>query len=168
MGALTELDRMLIAKAEAGLSKIRRRFSFSYTGILAVSCGANVVLLALSAFLISDNMTALRLPLLLGYAILAATYVHRTAMDYRLFGKHPSPDGIRCLTRSALNLRTTLRPLRIALILTSAVHVSIAIALAVAYSVDLSGGARTVAQSAFGLPVLLAYNYLICCTPEGR
>ncbi len=172
METLVRIDDGLIDFAEKTLFSVRDRLDMSFPRAMGICASTVVFLLALSAFLSPGDPVTVKIPLLMLYAVLAYAIGRTVLRHLAWFSNNWGPDIERVLTRDALGNRTKLRPLRALFGFFAFISVFWTLLLSLKSltlgAISLPDAVRDILSSLLGLPILMAYLYLICARPSWK
>ncbi|MDW9481179.1 hypothetical protein GOB57_21270 [Sinorhizobium meliloti] len=172
MEALVRIDETLIDFAERSLFAVRNRLDISFPKAIGLSASTTIVLMAFSVFLSSGNLVTVKIPLLCMYAVLAFVLGRTVLHHLAYFSKHWGPEAEKILSRDALGNRARFRRMRALLAFVGTVSVlwslTGSLRLLDLGEISLLDAGRELLSSLLGMPVLLAYHYLLCARPTAR
>ncbi|MCZ7860770.1 hypothetical protein O9X98_05070 [Agrobacterium salinitolerans] len=172
MEALVRIDDTFIDVVEKALLSARTRLGLSFPRAIAFCGSATLFLMALSVFMSAGNLLTVKIPLLTLYALLAYLMGKTVFRNLAYFNSNWNPDIERILAQSAMATRTKLRPARALFgffaILSVSFTLMVDLKLAGMGEISLLDAGRDILSSLIGIPVLLAYQYVMCARPSGR
>lgn len=172
MEALISIDDKFIDVVEKALLSVRTRLRLSFPRAIALCGSATIFLMALSVFMSAGNLLTVKIPLLTLYALLAYLMGKTVFSHLAYFNSNWNSDIERILTRSAMATRTKLRPVRALFgffaVLSVTFTLAVDLQLVTMGEIALPDAGRDLVSSLIGLPVLLAYQYVMCARPSGR
>ncbi|MCV9964632.1 hypothetical protein OIU34_22330 [Pararhizobium sp. BT-229] len=172
METLVRIDEALIDAVENGLYTARNKLGASYPKAMAFCLSTTIVVMAFATFISSSNFLTVKIPVLCLYAVLAYM-MGRTSLRYLAdFHVVWNPELERITTRDALGNRQRLRPFRALLAFGSIVFTTFSLAVSLKLlgfgAISPVEAVRDVLSSLLGIPMLLAYQYVMCARPSGK